>query len=313
MFVIDQWSKAMHNLAQSTIGKSYSSRKYLHRLIFHRKLKWPVSDVELQPLELEREVRLQRNRLTQILFGKQSLDQKSPILPTTYLDHLQDQIHALGKGRLNALLKALLYDTPASDDRYLSVVADVAEICKDDQREDKSIHNILQRLLEAHGAAEHAISDENKMACWQSIFLILCWVTLIFQPSSTCETRGFPVPLPSCCIGKQTSQRVEAARRPITRVLRGFGDLLPELEQAADTQRTSLLYASSLNFHALRLFGRVTIQWTNAMSAHLRFHPATRTLHVFRFPSVCAMFLEVPDNASVLHRWEIPEIALVRS
>ena len=173
----------------------------LHRLGFRRMSKLSEFDLELQPLDVERAVQVQRDRLSRVLFGKHSVDWRTSILSTAYLNHLQDQIHSLGKDRLNTLLGVLHTDIPASDDCYLSVLVEVFEILREDQRENKSIHNILQNLLAAHGVAENELIAQTTIDCWQSIFLVLCWLTLIFQPSPAYDAGTFPVPLPLCCIG----------------------------------------------------------------------------------------------------------------
>lgn len=280
----------------------------LRHIIPARRYWRPIRQFSQTNFDLEKQlpknvVQLLRDRISQALFGKQCEDDKTLLSSTAYLDHIQEQIHEVGEGRLEQLLRVLHASLPAADEAYLRIVADLAEILREDQRQDKTIHNLLTKLLQRYGVEEKTLVDDDRIAGWQAIFLVLCWLTMAIQPGAHAEAESFSIPLPSCCISIQKPQRVDAARRSIIGLFRGFGQLLPEFDGPTAKQSSTLLYVSSLNFKALRLFGRVRIDWTNALSAHLQFHPSTRTLHVFRFPSVCAMILMAGPRGSIFHRY----------
>ena len=288
-----------HVHTHTRLRRIIPARRYLRQILRIRR----HSNLDLEKHLPKNEVQLQRERISQALFGKQAQDNKTLLSSTAYLNHIQDQIHEVGKDWLEQLLRVLHDDLPAADEAYLCVVADLAEIIKEDQRQDKTIHNLLTKLLQRYGREEKTLNDNDRIAAWQAIFLVLCWLTMAIQPEAHAEAKSFPIPLPPCCISIQKPQRVDAARRSIIGLFRGFGQLLPEFDGPIAKQSRSLLYVSSLNFKALRLFGGIRIEWTNALSAHLEFHPSNQTLHLFRFPSVCAMYLVAGVKRSVFHRY----------
>ena len=207
-------------------------------------------------------------------------------------------------------MTVLGYITPNQDyteDLCLRMVVDLAEILKRDRGKSQDIHSLFQQLLKAAGKAEETLGKRQLLVAWQIIFRILGWMTGTVQLEYTMieyYEDTFPMPLPMCCFGTQRHHTVDAARRPLHDFLE-FGQLLPERMHAAAYQ-DSLIYVLNLSYNALGTFGKITIDWCDTLSSHFCFHPSSRFLYVFRYPSICEMYLNGDPNNSVFYKYAFP-------
>jgi hypothetical protein len=91
-----------------------------------------------------------------------------------------------------------------------------------------------------------------------------------------------------------------SSSRPIVNVIKGFSLLrLPDYsasrplayirEEGPRHADATTIRASSISFAMLDQFGNIKIEWTHLISYHLYFVPGTKTLYVFRLPTVCAI------------------------
>lgn len=115
---------------------------------------------------------------------------------------------------------------------------------------------------------------------------MICWLTSLVKPARNIAWGNFSISIPAKQPGLITSQSLDNGRLPIAGLLRGFGNLLPILEpNVASSQQSDVLHVSTLNFHSVKSFGKINVEWVDTWSAHLDFHPLTRTLLLFRFPT----------------------------
>lgn len=179
-----------------------------------------------------------------------------------------------------------------------------------------SIHDISRRLEEQDGKSKQNLGrDQGKSYLYIAIFGVLCWSSLVVQPRLTFTDD---VALNLTCLLPQgfkstnnsTTQKIsERCMRPIPTNFRSFrlqhwGEQPDESIQGG-SRETDSLYQASLNIYSLRYFGRVTIQWVDTMSEHLRFNPANRRLSLFRFPTFCALLAIHGDNVcSTIRRYD---------
>ena len=178
----------------------------------------------------------------------------------------------------------------------------MATVVKNDNNPSRSVHSILQALLTQYGTTESSLEELTRNSCWQAIFAILCWLTALVQPDATSREETFKF---------LESHTVLAAKRPFTSLLHSSGHILPKLTDLEKEsprpsgEQSSLIYVSSLNYWSLRTFGKVKLQWTDSLSAHLSFHQSNRTLYLFRFPSLCALNLETENAMPLFKRYQV--------
>lgn len=100
-------------------------------------------------------------------------------------------------------------------------------------------------------------------------------------------------------------QNLEYQDRPLSLLLQRFGKIIPmrnatrntlahtpgaaEMSRSADE---SWIELSTICYHTLYRISGITIEWVDCLSLHLEFDPYTRTVKIFRFPSVCLVMAE---------------------
>ncbi len=168
--------------------------------------------------------------------------------------------------------------------------------------------------------------DGSREAKQQLVFALLGWQCMIYEPYFGMEydPRFFQIdhpdevepPMNFLNTGGRAgslaspwgsglvvdSHRVLAqnlSRRPLWAFLRAFGNLLPASSgagpghylggrgSAAAEAAWKPIYPSELNVHVLQTLLRVRIRWVDAMGQHLDYDSTTRTLSLFRWPSLC--------------------------
>lgn len=166
----------------------------------------------------------------------------------------------------------------------LEFIANVAETIKSHPLGDPSLNAILDGTLAKYGIKLSA--SKTRTSGQHMIFIIVGWLTMLFRPLGPASTdSNFRLLLLDKQSHFKASQGIETSRRPIAGLLRGLGSLLPNVE----TGRPDQIHVSRLNVWTLKTIGKINIQWVDTLSAHLDFHPASKTLLLFRFPTFCAV------------------------
>ncbi|KAL6830018.1 hypothetical protein V8C40DRAFT_239087 [Trichoderma camerunense] len=143
------------------------------------------------------------------------------------------------------------------------------------------------------------------------IFMALGWITNLFIPKLT---DGTLIADTEHATGYQTSHVAsDLAYHSVLEVIREFGDILPTrrpserqpgLEAGAmpGTSGTDfyMFRIASMNISTLQTVGGIKIEWTSSFASHLDFDPArldentgeaTPILKLFRYPSLCYLFM----------------------
>ena len=171
----------------------------------------------------------------------------------------------------------------------------MASVWRETQKTDLSIDETLAAVLDKYKVDFSCLDHETKKKGRQAIFSSMTWLTLLARPSWDTESSTLTIVLPRKCESIKTSQNIDISKRPFASVLRGFGHLFPlyqTLSPAIESSPSTLLHAPSISFHSLKNIAKVRIQWTSALSCHLMFHPRSRSLLMFAFPTFCVLSLK---------------------
>ena len=111
-------------------------------------------------------------------------------------------------------------------------------------------------------------------------------------------------PLVSLIFGSSTIPsecRADLADRPMAILLKGYGNLLPArckglTRVASETSRVASSWnpikAVEMNAYFLVSFLNISIRWVDTLALHLDYDKSSRTLSLFKYPSLCAATLE---------------------
>lgn len=152
------------------------------------------------------------------------------------------------------------------------------------------------------------------------VFAILGWQTMLYVPSfNTCPLHQLAVHQDidqpnSGLIFDTFKLSVELADRQMATLLKGYGNLLPAKSQelatvASETSRVASSWLSvnplETNAHLLHALLRVEIRWVEILALHLDYDKSTRTLSLFRYPSLCVAILH---SGGALHSFASTEL-----
>jgi hypothetical protein len=265
----------------------------------------PPSDHEMQQTSSENETRTKQVRLLEVLFDLPRYRAAQWPGALAYLSYLEEQLSLVGPARCEPLCRLLNIPLTVQPDDSFTLIARLATIVRDIDRDGISIDELLQEILTQHGSSLESLDDMDKLQSRQAMFCVLSWLSTLLQPSPSMVNGHFHVLSPSGAAGMPSSQSIGAARRPIVALLRGFGQLLPNIDHASlgcEKSQSDLLYVSSFNFSSLQTVGKINIEWTSLISYHLMFQPSSRTLMLYRFPTVCALNCLMEERASVFDK-----------
>lgn len=139
------------------------------------------------------------------------------------------------------------------------------------------------------------------------VFSILGWQSMLYLPSfNTCSLNELAIhqdiEQPNSKLVFDTFKiSADLADRPMAVLLKGFGNLLPARRRdsiGVASEITMLasswvpLSPSELNAHLLHILLRIEIRWVDILALHLDYDKSTKTLSLFRYPSICIAMLE---------------------
>ncbi len=125
------------------------------------------------------------------------------------------------------------------------------------------------------------------------VFAGIGWITKLYTPDLRADGPLTIVKKKEPCF-QDPQMDVKLAARSITELLRSLGGLLPVRSMAEAP--VNIVQLASINYATLSQIGGIQIAWSDTLSAHLNFDPATSTLFLFRLPSFCV----VHDTADTL-------------
>jgi hypothetical protein len=233
----------------------------------------------------------QKARLLETIFGVTETAQHHWPGSQAYLRYLEEQFAATGSACFKPLWSIFGLAVPVETEDLLDFIIDVAGVIRESREEGLSIDEILQSVLTPLKCELGRLDAEAETLSRQAVFKILSWLTMIFKASNG-TANGFQIDVPLKGEGIREEQSMDKAKRPISRLIRGFGQLLPSTEQvshAIEKSQPDLIYAASLNVFSLKMIDKIRIEWTSSLGCHLMFNPLRRTLTLYRFPTFCAM------------------------
>ncbi|KAL8836425.1 MAG: hypothetical protein Q9170_002913 [Blastenia crenularia] len=182
----------------------------------------------------------------------------------------------------------------ASADSVVMLVEKVACILKENENRSLSIDMMIQQLSRDHNQLEHG--TEPAPGLRQGIFTLLGLLTMLYKTSHTDPTEFF-ISQPRNEHVVTNHQELRNAELPIGTLIRFFGRFIPtvfdfgevEVKNKVAEYDANYVCVSTLNAYLLTTIGRVKIVWSDLLSDHLSFDQYSRTLHLFRFPSFCAL------------------------
>lgn len=139
------------------------------------------------------------------------------------------------------------------------------------------------------------------------IFAVLGWQSMLYLPSfDTCPLDELAVHQDidqpdSGLVFHTYKMSSDLADRPMSILLKGYGNILPsrseELTKVASESNASTsswfcIDPAEANAHLLHTLLRVNFRWVDTMALHLDYDSSTRTLSLFRYPSLCAAMLQ---------------------
>ncbi|KAF1983117.1 hypothetical protein K402DRAFT_182852 [Aulographum hederae CBS 113979] len=164
----------------------------------------------------------------------------------------------------------------------------IAGIFSEAEDAEISLMDFLELVLSKYGVSRPVPIDDD--AGRRVLFAAMCWLTSTLTPSKDISPNALCISILPKQSGFRRQHRMDDASRPVAKFLRGFGNILPSADlRVAQGQQSELLHASVLNFYSLSTVGKVNIQWVDTLSAHLEFHSLSRTLMLYRFPTMCAL------------------------
>lgn len=169
-----------------------------------------------------------------------------------------------------------------------------------------SIDDIIECLRADSLLESIAVPSQTFQAQRCLVFAILGWQSMLYSPSfNTCPLSELAI---QQAVDQPDSRLVfdtfkvstDLADRPLAILMKAFGNLLPSRPQtltkiASETSRVASLWYPinplEVNAHFLHSLLRVRFRWVDSLALHLDYDRSTRTLSLFRYPSVCIHML----------------------
>ncbi|KAK2601553.1 hypothetical protein QQS21_004871 [Conoideocrella luteorostrata] len=248
-----------------------------------------------------------KDRLSHAIFGITSEARKDWPGIDAYLSYVESQMKQCGSTRFLPLWRTLQLPVPITLEDQFEVLHRIVLLLHETNKE-WTIDGILQMLLVPFGQRLQDLDDMSQRSCRQAVFNALSWLLMLFEASQDDKCEGFKINVPSGVVGVHDNQGIAMSGRPVSRLCRGFGPLLPsrdEIYAAVQDNCPDLLHVSNLNMASLKLISKIRITWTDSLGYHLLFNPLKRTVMVYRFPTFCALnSSKAPETSifnSVLH------------
>lgn len=210
-------------------------------------------------------------------------------------------------------LKSLLDSEKSSDSlihltvqsKLYRIFMSVSEFIRQDSSPsiDQGIEHLVEKSLLSPSDEGSELNLQHRLL----VFAILGWQSMLYLPSfGTCPPEELAILQPedqrnSGLIFETFKAASHLAERPMAIFLKAYGILLPARSQAWDKEANEPTEAAltwfpidplETNAHFLQMLLRVDICWVDVLSLHLEYDKSTRTLSLFRYPSLCVAMLE---------------------
>lgn len=190
----------------------------------------------------------------------------------------------------------------AKGDDVFWLVQKVASMFRQDESRELSIDIIIRQLCNGCDTpgTDGEFDTEPALPLRLAIFALLGRLTMSYEIFDNAPMGKLCMKEPATEWISGSKRRSEDAGESTGTLIRFFGTFhpwIPPLDgQPAFTKRIQKmltivedLHVSVLNAHVLVMIGKVNIEWSDHLSAHLSFNERSRTLKLFRFASFCAL------------------------
>lgn len=174
-----------------------------------------------------------------------------------------------------------------------------------------SIDQIISLLIRSGVFKDIGDDMETDLNREYIVFAMLGWLSMLYIPSF--DYGNWDV-FKICHDAKQPNSRLIYNAFKVTRCtdqeparfLKQFGNLLPARHRdltvgAGQRNRTapswSPINPAKFNIHVLSTFLGIRVQWVDTLALHLDYEQTTRTLSLFRYPSICVYNLSKCSTA----------------
>lgn len=196
----------------------------------------------------------------------------------------------------------------SDDSAYLTLFALVEQYAQNNRG--FAIDDVIQHLREIGVFSD--VQDAALPAQRLLIFALLGWQSMVYIPAlNTCPPSKLcvhqdPDNPDSGLVFDNRCVSGDLCDRPLSILLKGFGNLLPARERdahldPAESFRKAAtwapLYPAELNAYLLHTLLDVRFRWVDNIALHLDYDNSTRTLCLFAFPSACASQLRDRSGA----------------
>lgn len=217
---------------------------------------------------------------------------------------------ALQKSHLPPNLRRLrIRGAPVSDESAFSTLYALVEQYAQKNR-GFSIDDLIEHLRDIKVLSD--VQDDAFPGQRLLMFAILGWQSMVYipafniSPPAKLAVHQDPESPDSGMVFDTRCVSSDLCDRPLSILLKGFGNLLParardahldavENIRAAATWKA--LYPVELNAYLLHTLLDVRIRWVDTLALHLDYDKSTRTLCLFAFPSACASQLRDQSGA----------------
>lgn len=214
-----------------------------------------------------------------------------PDVVQPYLEFIQQQLRLHQGTLIDPVLCSLLGANVVDEIERVTLISNIAAEFRTPKSGQQTLKHITSLVCKRYNVADERVS---KKETYQVVFLVLGWLSMLFKAKVDLERLDtLQVYSPS----GQSIQRLALFQRPVINALRSLGIVLPGSRQWGQDTEASILHVANLNFFSLKTIGGVRIQWVDTLSEHLDFDPTSRTLRLFRFPSVCTLAFNNGDGS----------------
>ena len=178
-----------------------------------------------------------------------------------------------------------------------------------DRDEEASISTIIAELN-----TEKLFNEDNNNLAAQLVFQMIGWLSAIWDPlpdtsATTLRLKRVNTGRKRCrgfCRSDTALNITEVSHPRLHHVARRFGDILPTpqntqaayLPSSRDAE-AALINNVYLSFDSLESLVSIKLVWTGCMNQHLQYDAQSKTLCVFKYPSICFLMCK-EDGQTIL-------------
>ena len=241
-------------------------------------------------------------KLASELFGLTGQEAAQSSGLRAYGAYLESRISAAFTNRLTVFEKSITgLRGPKADS--IDFLLAVCRIYQGEDLGDASIDDLLEHYCRQLDYDVDEVEEEALDAGRQCTFHALMTLSMIYEPV-TSGADAFEIKNNIALRHSSRRQPVKKfTKRPVSGLIKAFGGASPSSIERANDAGALLIYGASLNYDSLLTIGKINVDWTDTLSAHLAFSPGTRTISVYNLPTTCALACRSGKQSATLERY----------